>query len=104
MRQAKELCDRVGARLVVVALPLDVQVSPEEWKKYGAPPIDMSGSRVLNTDTAAAAVAAGAEGFDAFDTLAAAEPGAFLDGDIHMTAKGHRALAAALVAVLATKP
>ena len=33
---------RAGARLVVVVLPIDVQVSADEWKKYGATPIDMA--------------------------------------------------------------
>ena len=104
VRQAKEICDRVGARLLVVSLPLDVQVSPDEWTKYGAKPQDMSGSRILNGDIAAAAIAAGAEGFDAFDTMASAEPGAFLEGDIHMTKKGHQALAAGIAKALAPKP
>jgi lysophospholipase L1-like esterase len=33
-----------------------------------------------------------------------AEPGAFLDADIHMTPKGHAALAAALADALASPP
>jgi len=41
---------------------------------------------------------ASAEALDATPALAAAEPGAFLDGDIHLTPRGHRALAEALAA------
>ena len=34
LRDTRTACDAAGARLVVVALPLDVMVSAEEWKKY----------------------------------------------------------------------
>lgn len=37
LERVKAACDRVGATLVVVALPLDVMVSPAEWAKYGVP-------------------------------------------------------------------
>ena len=46
----------------------------------------------------------GARSFDATDALRAAEPGAFLDGDLHMTAKGQRALAEAVAETLAGPP
>jgi SGNH hydrolase-like domain, acetyltransferase AlgX len=100
LRAAKAICDKHGARLLVVALPIDVQVSKAEWAKYGAAPIDMEGSKVLLDDVVVAARAAGADGFDATPALAAAEPGAFLDGDIHMTPKGHRALGEAIAKAL----
>jgi lysophospholipase L1-like esterase len=93
-------CEADGARLIVVALPMDVQVSAEEWKKYGAEPIDMEPTKILVRDLLEAAEAVGAKALDATPALAAAEPGAFLDKDIHMTAKGHRALAEALVPVI----
>ncbi len=98
--ETKALCDAAGARLLVVALPLDVMVSSEEWAKYGVPPIDMSPTMVLVEDLVTRAERMGAVGLDPTRALAAAEPGAFLDGDLHMTAKGHAALAQAIVEAL----
>jgi hypothetical protein len=100
LRAAKAICDKHGARLFVVALPIDVQVSKAEWAKYGAAPLDMEASKVLLDDVVVAARAAGADGFDATPALAAAEPGAFLYADIHMTPKGHRALAEGIAKAL----
>jgi hypothetical protein len=97
---AKAICDRHGARLVVVALPLDVMVSEKEWEKYGAKPLDMAPAKILMDDVVSDAKSVGADGLDATAALAAAEPGAFLQGDIHMTPKGHAALAGAIAAVL----
>src|SRR5262249_4884353 len=86
-----------GAKLLVVALPMDLMVSPAEWAKYGATsPVDMAKALILVDDVVASAEALGAAGLDATPALSAAEPGAFLDGDIHMTPKGHRALAEAI--------
>jgi len=93
-------CRAAGARLVVVALPMDVQVSQSEWAKYALSPQDMSSTLGLNQDILTAAGDAGASGLDALPALAGAEPGAFLHGDLHMTAKGHQALADALYAHL----
>jgi len=101
LQEFKALCDQHGAELVVVALPIDVQVSGEEWAKYGvtdAP--DMQDSLVLIDDLIADASALGLRALDATAALRTAEPGAFLDHDIHMTAKGHAALADALAAAL----
>ncbi len=102
LKEAKAICDKAGARLLVVALPIDVQVSKEEWKKYKTEAIDMGSSRILNADVVVAADAIGADGFDALPALAAAEPGAFLDGDLHMTPKGHRALGEAIAKAITT--
>ena len=100
LQETKALCDAAGARLLVVALPLDVMVSSDEWKKYGVPPLDMSPTKVLVDDVVTRAERVGALGLDPTAALAAAEPGAFLDGDLHMTAKGHAALAQAIVEAL----
>ena len=100
----KRRCDDVGAKLVVVALPLDVMVSAEEWKKYDAPPKDMSPTRVLIESVLQDAEAVGAVGVDVSAALKAAEPGAFLDRDLHMTPKGHAAFAAALAPALTVLP
>ena len=101
LEQFKALCAEHGAELVVVALPIDVQVDAREWAKYGvddAP--DMGASLVLLDDLLADARDLGLRPFDATPALRAAEPGAFLDHDIHMTAKGHAAVADALVPAL----
>jgi SGNH hydrolase-like domain, acetyltransferase AlgX len=102
LQRAKALCDAAGAELVVLVLPLDVQVSADEWKKYdGSKPLDMSATRVLADDVIAAATELGARVVDAWPVLAAAEPGAFLHGDLHMTERGHRAVGEALAKALA---
>lgn len=62
----------------------------------------MESTKVLLDDVVNAARSLGADGFDATPALAAAEPGAFLDGDIHMTPKGHRAVGEALAKALRT--
>ncbi|GEM_PF-896147 len=99
------MCALRGVNLVVVALPVDVQVSADEWAKYGvedAP--DMEPSLALLDDLSASAEAQGARTLDATEALRAASPGAFLNGDIHMTPKGHAALAEALAVVLDNPP
>lgn len=100
LRDLKAICDKRGARLMVVALPIDVQVSKAEWAKYNVDPVDMESTKILLEDVVNAARAVGADGFDATPALSAAEPGAFLDGDIHMTPKGHRAVGESLAKAL----
>jgi hypothetical protein len=104
IRDVATLCAQHGARLVVLILPIDVQVSADEWKKYGKPAADMAPTRVLLEELVAASTAAGVSALDASAALAAAEPGAFLDKDIHMTPRGHAAVAAALAKVIAAPP
>ncbi|TMQ22244.1 MAG: hypothetical protein E6J90_12765 [Deltaproteobacteria bacterium] len=104
LRDVQQLVEHGGARLVVLILPLDVQVSPAEWRKYGASPIDMGPSLALASELAALCRSLGVSVLDATPVLAAAEPGAFLDKDIHMTPKGHAAVAAALAATLGETP
>jgi hypothetical protein len=93
---ANKATTRIGARLWVVALPLDVQVSGEEWAKYGKAPRDISAADALAPWVARTATRVGATGLDATAALRAAEPGAFLAADLHMSKKGHGALAAAI--------
>jgi hypothetical protein len=104
LAKAKAICDRRGARLVVLVLPLDVQVSPAEWAKYGRPPIDMEPTRVLIDDVLRGADELGVTSLDASAALTAAEPGAFLNGDLHMTAAGHRAVGRALAEAVRSAP
>lgn len=101
LREVQEICAARGAKLVVLVLPLDVQVSSDEWRKYGVDPIDMEPTRVLIEDVVRTAERMGVRALDATEALRGAEPGAFLDGDIHLTPKGHRAVAEALAAKLA---
>ncbi|MGV3624846.1 MAG: hypothetical protein ACO1OB_28760 [Archangium sp.] len=104
LEKTRAACDAVGAKLVVIALPLDVMVDANEWKKYGVQPIDMSVTKVLIEDLVARSNRLGARGMDPTAALAAAEPGAFLDGDLHMTPKGHAALAKFIADELAKPP
>jgi acetyltransferase AlgX (SGNH hydrolase-like protein) len=104
LRDVKQLVAGAGARLVVVILPIDVQVSAEEWKKYGAKPIDMEPSKALTAELVELCRSLGVSVLDTTPVLARAEPGAFLDKDIHMTPKGHAAVAAALATTLAEPP
>ncbi|GHG71008.1 hypothetical protein [Comamonas sp. JC664] len=103
-QKVKALCDAHGARLVVLALPMDVQVSQDEWAKYGEPPLDMTESRILLDDIVATAERLGVSALDPTQALAAAEPGAFLNADIHLSPKGHRTVAEALARTLAQPP
>lgn len=95
--------DRVAAlgvehdvRVHVVYLPLDVQVSAAEFAKYGAEPIDLSASRQLIEALVQTTRARGVHAISLLEPLQRAEPGAFLDGDLHMTAKGHDAAGQAI--------
>lgn len=79
--------------VTVVVLPLDVQVSKTEWAKYGAPEKDLADTLELNRSFTAAALRRGLRAVDVVEPLRAAEPGAFLLGDLHMTTKGIGAVA-----------
>ncbi len=85
-----------GARWVVLALPLDVMVSPDEWAKYGVEPIDLTATGWLVEDVVRRAEAAGAVAVDPRQALADAGPGMFLNGDLHLTPAGHRVVAEAV--------
>jgi hypothetical protein len=102
LQELKALCEQHGTELVLLALPVDVQVDPSEWDKYGVEDRpDMSETLVLLDDLVANAEQLGIRALHATEALRAAEPGAFLDADIHMTARGHAAVAEALAARLA---
>ncbi|HEX6273133.1 MAG TPA: hypothetical protein VFZ53_08840, partial [Polyangiaceae bacterium] len=100
LEEAKRLAERFGAELVIAVLPLDVEVSPEEWKKYGAAPVDLTSLDVFHRDILGVAKDLGVRALDTTAALRAAQPGAFLDRDLHMTPKGHLAVAKALAAAL----
>ncbi len=104
LRRLKELCDKNLARLVVVVLPVDVQVFPEAWKKYGRPPLDMKPTRVLNQDLVASAQRLGLDVLDGYAPLLAAGPSVFLADDPHLSPHGHEILAKALLETLRATP
>jgi hypothetical protein len=104
LQRTKAACDAHGARLLVVALPLDVQVSSDEWLKYGVKPIDLASTRVLLSNIVARAELAGASGLDLTQALQQAEPGVFFKGDLHLTQKGHAVVATSIEAALARPP
>jgi hypothetical protein len=100
LREIRDLAAKHGAEVLVVALPIDVQVSSDEWQKYGAPVTDMSSTLALTADMLASARSLGMRTLDAVPALRAASPGAFLHADIHMTKKGHEAVAEALATAI----
>lgn len=104
LERARKLVASRGGRLAVVVLPIDLQVSPAEWAKYGAPVEDLSATRVLAADIVEEARRSGVVAVDAFDALVHASPGAFLKGDPHLSPKGHAAVAAALAEALRAPP
>jgi hypothetical protein len=104
LKKLKKLCDDHQTELVVLILPLDVQVSDDEWSKYGSERVDMRPTRVLIDDAVALAESLGVRVLDATQTLARGEPGAFLPADLHLSAKGHDRVAAALADKMAEPP
>jgi len=58
----------------------------------------------LLDDLVDSAEALGALGVNTLQALSAAEPGAFLPNDLHMTPKGHRAVASAIAHKLRAAP
>jgi hypothetical protein len=96
------LCAGHGVDLTIVGLPLDVQVDPAEWDKYEQPRQDMTETLVLIDALMEDANRLGLRSLNLSPVLLAAQPGAFLDGDLHMSAKGNAAVAEALDASLKT--
>lgn len=99
--RAKAIAEAAGARFVLLALPLDVQVSDAEWAKYGTEKVDTRATKVLVDDLVQAVRDAGASAIDPTGALAAAEPGAFLQSDPHLSPKGHAVIADLLAKELA---
>lgn len=107
LKRVAEACKARGIRLVVLLLPIDVVVSKEEWRKYGYDPAeqpDLSVADAFARSVEESARWLGAEVLDATPHLRAASPAAFLRGDLHMTPKGHDAVARALAELLRAEP
>jgi hypothetical protein len=93
-------CENSGCEVVAVALPLDVQVSALEWRKYRAQPRELADTEVLQREFLDDARRLGLATVDLLPPLRAAEPGAFLDDDYHLSPAGHAACARAIARVL----
>lgn len=105
IEEVATLCAQHNVKLVVVALPLDVMVAPEEWAKYGeTEPPDISEASVLLSDLVETAHRMGVRAVDVTEALRNAERPTFQRGDFHLTANGHRAFAAAVYATIESVP
>lgn len=101
LRDIQQLVTGGRARLVVVILPIDVQGASDEAKKHGLAATGSESSKALTAKLAELCRALEVSVLDATPVLAAAEPGAFLAGDVHLAARGHAAIAVALEQALA---
>lgn len=89
-----------GVHIVVAVLPIDVVVAKSEWAKYDvANGPDLSAVETFGQALIARARREGVAAIDLLEPLRGASPGAFLDRDIHMTAKGHTVVADALLPI-----
>lgn len=95
------LCQRPACDPVLLVLPVDLEVDDAEWRKYNLEKHDVGDLSALTNQLIAAARLRGIRAIDALPVLKEAEPGAFLHRDIHMTPKGHEAVAAAIADELA---
>lgn len=102
LEEAVKACRPLGCAVMVLLLPRDAQVDAREWAKYGEAPQDLSATEALLRDLAADAGARGIPAVDLLPVLRAAEPGAFLPDDYHLSARGHAAIAAAVAAKLSS--
>ncbi len=88
LERAEAICQRHGAALVVVALPLDVQVDAGRFAAYGAPERDMAPSLAWMDALVREAEARGHRALNLLPALKAVGPGAWLQGDLHLSAAG----------------
>ena len=103
LAETVELCRKLSCEVVAVALPLDVQVSRTEWPKYRSEGAEMAASEALLEDFIADANSLGVPAANLLPGLRAAEPGAFLPDDYHLSGRGH-SVVAALIASLIQQP
>ncbi|MEZ0314369.1 MAG: hypothetical protein ACAI38_21590 [Myxococcota bacterium] len=96
-----KLCRPPSCEPMLVVLPFDLQVSPDEWRKYELEPHNLDDLQPLTDQLVRSAIAYGIRAVDATPILRASEPGAFLSRSIHLTPKGHAAVAGAIHDALA---
>jgi lysophospholipase L1-like esterase len=99
LAEAQALAAAHGAKLVVIAAPLDAQIALEARRRRGITDVEAAALDVLTAEIAAAATAAGAIGIDATGALKNAGAAAFLD-DGHLSPAGHDLVARAVAAAL----
>jgi hypothetical protein len=99
-----DICHAPDCDPLLLVLPIDVQVAPTEFAKYNLGARDLTAVSALTDRIVRSAALLGIRTVDATSVLRDAEPGAFLQADIHMTPKGHSAVARAVAAELAKPP
>ncbi len=102
--EAARICQAIGCRVIAVALPIDVQVDPREWRKYAGRPVDLAPTEVLLEDFVDETEAVGVEAVNLLSALRGASPGAFLPDDYHLSPRGHAAIARAVAEKLSPHP
>lgn len=104
LRATAAACRPHDCLVVAAALPLDVQVSRDEWRKYRSTPLDLTRTQPLLDDFVEDARALGLPAVNLLQPLRAASPGAFLPDDYHLSPRGHRVVAEAIAAsILSTR-
>jgi hypothetical protein len=100
LQQAKDICSQQNTELLVVVLPIDVQVSKEEWVKYDTEPLDMSATLALNQSVTQTAEKLHLRVVDPLLALRTQQPGMFLHQDLHLTPRGHEVVAKEIASAL----
>lgn len=100
LRRVVAGCRENGCQVVAALLPFDVQVDPGEWAKYREAPRELAALAQLSSAFLDDAAALGVRAIDLGPALVAASPGAFQPDDPHLSAQGHRAVAAALAGLI----
>ena len=98
------LASKHGFEPMVVALPLDVQVLSSQFAKYGAEPIDLSGTSILFDDLERGAVRRQMRFVQPSAAIAAVGDAAYLKNDLHLSDPGHQAVATVIAAALKAPP
>ncbi|MDP6933663.1 MAG: hypothetical protein QGG40_12145 [Myxococcota bacterium] len=97
----------MGARVVLLAIPADVQVHVDEWHKYGLDRLDKAKTTTADAvleDLVASARALGIATVDGAEVLRPLGNGCFVEADWHMSVQGHTAIAQALAQKLSEPP
>jgi hypothetical protein len=100
LERAIAAAQATGAVLIVAAIPVDVQADDREWEKYHHAPVDAAPVTALVDTFLEETRARGVTAIDLLPPLRAAEPGAFLPDDEHLSPRGHQVVATALRSAL----
>ena len=97
LRRLSELCGQNECRLSLVVLPVDTLVHSSEWAKYEEVPRSLQALELLVDDLLSDAAALQIPSASSLTALRGASPGAFLPDDYHLSPRGHRVLAQAIL-------